>query len=316
MANICKASTENDKHAIAEIPTHLPALMPSCISTSHPFFWATTQPGFASTTNPVTTSNAMRLNNCDYGCSRSFLTLNLNNPFKIIDKAFQTDLVQTTDAAIFSGTGTTKYHPQNLMFYQGLFKYYKVDSVVFSVTIRNVAGMDTEEPCIPCKIFAYHQNNESDIPGLDNYKVTTDLTQNRVEAAKVAALMMNPRVKPVAKGAILGSAGQAGFTGGLVDATVTLPYNESVVAHVKFDNNSSVASDPNIDTNIKYWTLSDVSATPVNVQKLHFFVVPCGVTSRTETFGHFRPQIEIKAMYNITWRDHTATDAVYTTLTR
>lgn len=323
MSNICQASTENDKHAIQQIPDSLGAFWPSTMTSTHDFFYATGSwhsSGTPSLNTPLVMANA------PYQTSQRILALNPFNPFKPIDAIYicrrnstgatEVGGYTNSEAAIYQGTGP--YYMNNITQFKHRYKYYKVETSSFVITIRNIAGLNPETPPIPINLFAYHQNNTPTMPLLDLNSSTVGLIETRRK--KVRALMINPMVSSVCGGERLGTAGTAQYTGGLIDSSVAFPYASEFTTTATFNNNESVASDPATVTNIKYWTLTGGTATtvpspPENVNKLHFFVVPTGNTSLSSGDGYANLIFEIRAKYKITWRDHNPDDTVYTDLT-
>lgn len=300
--NICKGSTEDDKHALATIPIAMPPLIPTACTTTHDFVYLggiLTDWGLDS---PVTWA--------DVGAgshSQEILALSLNDPFLPIHGMYLTHDnfgFSTTQSQFFSRY-TAPYYSQGINLYKDLYNYYKVNTSEWSIEFLNYQGYDAENPTVPVVIHSYHENNDGTIPTL------TYPTATQANMTAIASLMMNPRVGTICGGAPLGTSAMSGYSG-LTAETVVFPYAPSLQTNFKWSNKSSVASDPASVNNMNYWTLcSGVPPTPPTpVQRLHFFMTPYmgGVFGNTAVV---RPVMKIRARFNITWRDHEATSYVF-----
>lgn len=317
MTSILAASTENDKHALQSVPRSLGLLIPNCVSSSHDFFF-----GGAYQMNHALDASVDFFNNA-YAESYRFLSIDLNDLFNPIHgfyilSAATGDPVgyQTSSTAIFkqyaeSSPNDGAYIPQGTNDYRKRYKYYKIDKAEWHITIRNLAALDSEKCIAPVTIHTYNQNNFNVVPSLTNIGPTAANKQN------VAALMVNPKVGTICGGEILGHTGIAGYSG-IATATTPFPYAPELSTSFTYNNSSSVASDPNVDTNIKYWTATTTGSPnpPANINRLHFFAVPATYGGFTDNKIHFRPQVTLRARFHVTWRDHDATDPIFTKLSR
>lgn len=313
MANINKASTEDDKHAVADIPMPLPGIIASCAHSSHNFFFSGSFLCNDDADDYVTIPNSPE------GCTFRILQLDLNNPFNFIygmqvnsGPNAGTIGFQTNPLAIFHRFDNP-YYPQGINQYKEKYLYYKVESVEVSIIFRDLTSLDGEQPFIPYRIHTYLQNNEANPPG----SVIANSGVTATQRGQIAALMMHPRVGVICGGQPMGPTGTGGYSG-ITSETYTCPYAPELHTSLKWVNSSSVASDPANTSNIQYWTLTGgtgLPGPPANIQRLHFFGVPHTPTLFTAT-GQFgakaRPTFTLQAKFNITWRDSTTGSAQFT----
>lgn len=315
MANICKASTENDKHEISVIPPQLPTLIPSALRTSHNFYFTGTYP-INDTYDAYYQVTSGRVNDRIMFC---ILSVNLNNPFRPIHGAFVPASTnntytgwQTNLAAIFSRF-TSPYTAQGLNLYKDLFKYYKVESSEWYIEFWDEAGLDGETVTAPYSIHTFHQNNEPDniIP------LPMRLSSGNISSeSATAANMMNPRIGTICGGELLGPPGTVGYTG-LTNETVQWNFAPMLKTAFKYNSTSSVASDPANTSNVQMWTpTTSGGLTPPIINRMWFF----GKPAINHLFGaagdvKFRPRVRVRAKFHICWRDHAANDAMFTNTT-
>ncbi len=309
MASNLAASSENDKHALASIPLQMPGIVPASVSTTHDFYF----------TGGYPTQGASNYTKSMYSGagtdSFEFMQLNLNNLMTPIRgfTVLSGPMAGATgfgnnQSNIFNAFADSKpYVPQGVNLHKNRYKYYKIDQVDFQVTVRNIAGLDAENAIAPVTLHCYHQNNTNFAP------LFTQGATPEARLANVAALMMNPNVTTLCNGQILGHTGVAGYSG-IASQTTPFPYAPELTTSFTYKSANSIASDPNIDTNVKYWISTAGSGAPANENFLRFFAVSASATNYIEGQGKFRPEIVVKARYKVTWRDHNGNSPMYTSL--
>lgn len=302
--NICKASTEDDKHQLAIAPVSIPKFIPVAMTTTHDWGFTGCYRSDYNNDYPMTWDLVG-----PWSHSNQILSINLNNPFTPIHGIWlnwQATQWTTAQPTIYDHMGG-KYLPQGINLYKNMFKYYKVSKSEWTIDFLNGQGFDGENATVPVTVHSYHQNNEVTIPSFDNLANATGDTAAR---RAVAALMVNPRVGTICGGTPLGPYVTSGFTG-IAGETHAYPYAPELRTSFAFTNNASVASDPTAVTNIPYW--SAVGTDPTNVNRMHFFIVP-HTAAPFGNKGYLRPQFKIRARFHIEWRDHAGNDTIFTTL--
>lgn len=333
MSNICKASTEDDKHQLASIPLSLPPLVPSCLTTRHRFSYSNPVIGDTNTQPAGFVRRNVNGPNVPGVIACKILRLGLNDCFRPIHGVYRTyastavptDVygytespsgVFTNDFPAGSQYNIPRYYPQGINQYARMFKYYKVKSSTWHVTIRNIASFDNVIPTAGVRICTYLQNNE--LVGELPYPFGTAVGYN---GDGTRALYSNPRVGWLGGGAILGQYGLKAVTG-IADTAVSVSGESEISTSFKFVNSQSVSSDPANTQNVQYWTLTGAGAAPVtpqspiNTQDLYFAAVFATPSSVDSNLIKATLQIEVTCDFEIDWRDHTGTDPIFTDLTR
>lgn len=302
--NNCRGSSENDKHELAIAPVSIPKFIPVAQTTTHDFFFAGAFLTDNAVDSPIIWTNVGAASH-----SQEILSINLNNPFSPIHAMWLNNdnwKLSTTDSQIFQRYSSAKYLPQGINIYRNLFKYYKVEKSQWIIDFYNVQGYDADNPTVPVTIHSFHQNNETAVPNLS----TVDT--GAANPVLVAGLMVHPRVGTICGGTPLGSCVVSGYSG-LTAETVVFPYPPELRTSFTWNNKCSVASDPAVNTNITYWTTS--GGIPANINRMRFFISPY----MSATYGNIatvRPMVRIRAKFTITWRDHDATDNIFTNIDR
>lgn len=301
--NICKASTENDKHEVALAPITIPKLIPTCLNTTHDFLYSGAFLTDNSVDSPLTWTNVSA-----WGKSQEILSINLNRPFDPIDAMWLNKNsygLSTTSAQIFEQYNGVRYFPQGINLYRNQYDYYKVEWSEWTIDFLNYQGFDGENPTVPVTVHTYHENNDTAIPTL------TYNSNNGDDRKAMIALLANPRVGTICGGTPLGTCSVAGYSG-LASETIVYPYAPELRTSFKWVNKCSAASDPTSVNNVRYWTAVSTTGGPGPVNKLHFFIMP----HLGANFGNtsvIRPMFKIRARFNITWRDHAANSSIFTT---
>lgn len=315
MANICKASTENDKHEISVVPPQLPTLIPSALRTSHNFF-------FSGAYNINNTNDAYyTVASGNIAIDRvtfNILSVNLNNPFTPIHGAFVSSSLNAGDVGWQTNQGSiytqysNPYTAQGLDLYRNLFKYYKVETSEWYIEFWDDAGLDGETATSPYTIHTFHQNNEPDNTMPSPMSSATGFS---IGQTNVAALMMNPRIGTICGGELLGTPGTVGYTG-LANETVQWNFAPMLKTAFKFNSTSSVASDPTNTANVQMWTpTTSGGLTPPIINRMWFFGKPAIERHFGAADTKYRPRFRVRAKFHICWRDHTANDTMFTQLT-
>lgn len=319
MANICKASTESDKHQLAEIPRNLGTLIPSCLRTEHDFVFS----GAFSTNGGIQDATIRFPNRMD-GASFEFLRLNLNNPFVPISGYFIWSSNNSPSVVGFSSNKDeifrsygTVFGAKGLEIYRPLFKYWKVEASEWVLDFMNITALNDEEPAIPVRLYSYHEDNDTTVLGLTYNGPSED--GNGISAGdrcRIVSLLTHPRVKPLCGGTPLGIMGISGGSSGILSAPVSLPYPPELRTAFRWTN--EVASDPNEDKNVKFWTPTAITGSypeAQTVNQLRVFAVPHGGTEFGSDHGYFRPVVRVRARFTVSWRDHWPSDNMFTKVT-
>lgn len=300
--NICKGSSENDKHALSVAPISIPRFIPVAQTTTHDFFYVGSWQTDYTVDSPIAWTSVSA---CSH--SQEILSLNMNNPFKPIQAVWINEggkALSSTPTEIFTNyASSSPYIPQGINLYRWNFKYYKVEKVDWIIDFFNTQGYDAENPTVPVTIHSFHQNNESALPTLTYASRNTD---------EVTALMVHPRIGTICGGTPLGTNVVSGYSG-LTAETVVFPYPPELRTSFTWKNGTSVASDPTNTQNVAYWTA--IGNDPANVNRMRFFIVPF----MGATYGNnakVRPQVRVRAKFTITWRDHAANDSMFINLDR
>lgn len=305
--NICKGSSENDKHALAIAPVPVPRMIATALTSTHDFVFM----GGLLTDNGV--DSPLSWTSVGAGSHiQEILTVNLNNPFLPIHNMWlnRDSLGLSGNMANVFSRYAAPYYPQGVNLYRSQFQYYKVEKSEWVIDFLNYQGFDGENPTVPVTIHSYHQNNEANIPTLSS--PSGGGASSTTTMADVATFLMNPRAGTICGGQPLGTCSVAGYSG-LASETVVFPYAPELRTSFTYSSNNSVASDPGAVTNIQYWTTLTGPGTPANINRMHFAIIP-HMGANFGNAAHLRPIIKIRARFTIAWRDHAANDSIFTAL--